>query len=79
MNHYDFVDRFAVRAFFVLLGYILLCDVLHIKTDSVRDAWNVILIITGYSWGSSTRERRTTAAKSSAPVEVTATAEIKAE
>lgn len=69
-----FVELFTVMAWISLFGYIFYCTVLGIKSDSVRDAWNVIVFIAGYVWARSSKEN----GKGVSPTEGTTTAEISA-
>lgn len=48
----NFSEIFTLLAWITLLGYIFYCTVQLIKTDSVRDAWNILILIAGFVWGS---------------------------
>lgn len=69
-----FVELFTVMAWITLFSYIFYCTVMDIKSDSVRDAWNVIVFIAGYVWARSSKENN----KGLSPTEGTTTAEISA-
>lgn len=45
-----FVEIFTIMAFLLLMSYIFYCTVMGIKNDSVRDAWNLLLIIGSFVW-----------------------------
>ena len=47
-----FPEMFTILAWVTLLGFILYCTVTDNKTDSVRDAWNILILIAGFVWGS---------------------------
>ena len=48
---YEFAKGFTVMAWITLLAYVAWCTFAGIKTDSVRDAWNILILIAGYVWG----------------------------
>lgn len=48
----NFSELFTAMAWITLFGYIFYCTITHTKTDDVRDAWNVMLLIAGFVWGS---------------------------
>jgi hypothetical protein len=47
-----FSEIFTILAWVTLLTYIFVCTFYGIKTDSIRDAWNVVILIAGFVWGS---------------------------
>lgn len=47
-----FTEIFTLLAWFTLFAFIFYCALTGNKTDSVRDAWNVIILIAGFVWGS---------------------------
>jgi len=47
-----FPEIFTILAWITLLGFIGYCTVTANKTDSVRDAWNILILIAGFVWGS---------------------------
>lgn len=55
-----FVELFSVMAWVSLLGYVIYCETMGIKTDSVRDAWNILLLISGFVWGRGAKEGKKT-------------------
>lgn len=48
----NFAELFTLMAWITLLLYIFYCTYTHNTTDSIRDAWNVIILIAGFVWGS---------------------------
>ena len=55
-----FVEKFTIMAFICLLGYVWYCTAMNIKTDSVRDAWNILILIAGFIWGSAAKQNKKT-------------------
>lgn len=47
-----FTEIFTILAWITLLGYVVYCTVENIKTDSIRDAWTILVLIAGFVWGS---------------------------
>lgn len=47
---------FTILAWVTLLGFVVYCTIADKKTDSVRDAWNVMILIAGFVWGSSQKK-----------------------
>jgi len=47
-----FPELFTILAWVTLLGFVFYCTVTLNKTDSVRDAWNILILIAGFVWGS---------------------------
>lgn len=68
-----FVELFSLMAWVSLLGYVIYCETMGIKTDSVRDAWNILLLISGFVWGRGAKE-----SKKAGPEPGTTTAEFTA-
>lgn len=48
----NFPEMFTLLAWITLLGFVFYCTVANSKTDSVRDAWNILILIAGFVWGS---------------------------
>lgn len=48
----NFSEIFTLLAWITLLGFIVYCTMTSNKTDSVRDAWNILILIAGFVWGS---------------------------
>ena len=48
----NFPELFTLLAWITLLGFVLYCTITDNKTDSVRDAWNILILIAGFVWGS---------------------------
>lgn len=48
----NFPEIFTLLAWITLLGFITYCTMTLNKTDSVRDAWNILILIAGFVWGS---------------------------
>lgn len=46
-----FPEIFTLLAWITLLGFVFYCTVTLNKTDSVRDAWNILILIAGFVWG----------------------------
>lgn len=46
-----FAEIFTVLAWVTLLGFVFYCTMTGNKTDSVRDAWNILILIAGFVWG----------------------------
>lgn len=46
-----FAEIFTVLAWVTLLGFVFYCTFTGNKTDSVRDAWNILILIAGFVWG----------------------------
>ncbi|RZK39115.1 MAG: hypothetical protein EOO61_07455 [Hymenobacter sp.] len=65
-----FEEKFAVLAFCCLFAYICVCTFLNLKTESIRDSWNLILFIAGTVWKST---RKTSTPAEPAPGNTTAT------
>lgn len=53
-----FVELFTLMAWVTLIGYVVYCETMGIKTDSVRDAWNILLLIAGFVWGRGAKEAK---------------------
>lgn len=47
-----FPELFTLLAWITLLGFVAYCTITDNKTDSVRDAWNILILIAGFVWGS---------------------------
>jgi len=59
----NFPEIFTLLAWVTLLGFVLYCTITLNKTDSVRDAWNILILIAGFVWGSKhqkAQDQRTT-------------------
>lgn len=54
-----FSEIFTLLAWITLLGYVFYCTVQAIKTDSVRDAWNILILIAGFVWGKAHQRSQT--------------------
>ena len=54
-----FSEIFTILAWITLLGFVLYCTVTLNKTASVGDAWNILILIPGFVWGSSANKRTT--------------------
>lgn len=46
-----FAEIFTFLAWVTLLGFVFYCTITGNKTDSVRDAWNILILIAGFVWG----------------------------
>lgn len=46
-----FSEIFTLLAWVTLLLFVTYCTITHNKTDSVRDAWNILILIAGFVWG----------------------------
>lgn len=55
-----FVELFTLMAWVTLVGYVVYCETMGIETDSVRDAWNILLLIAGFVWGRGAKEGKKT-------------------
>jgi hypothetical protein len=69
-----FVEIFTVMAWLLLSAYIFICTFYGFKDDSIRDAWNILIFISGYVWGKSSFDK----AKNGITDNKTTTAEISA-
>lgn len=54
----QFSEKFTLMAWVTLLSYIWFCTAVDIKTDSVRDAWNILILIAGFIWGSAAKQTK---------------------
>jgi len=52
-----FSEIFTILAWITLLGFVLYCTVTENTSDSIRDAWNILILIAGFVWGSSQKAR----------------------
>ena len=48
----NFTEIFTLLAWISLLGFVLYCTITESKSDSIRDAWNILILIAGFVWGS---------------------------
>lgn len=55
----NFSEIFTLLAWITLLGFVAYCTITGSKTDSVRDAWNILILIAGFVWGSKHRSQAT--------------------
>lgn len=55
-----FVEAFTLMAWITLLSYVAYCTAMGIKTDSVRDAWNILILIAGFVWGNAAKQNKKT-------------------
>lgn len=58
-----FNEIFTLMAWITLLSFVVYCTVTDNKTDSVRDAWNILILIAGFVWGSSQKNHTSEPAK----------------
>ena len=54
-----FSEIFTLLAWITLLTFVAYCTITGNKTDSVRDAWNILILIAGFVWGSSNNKSKT--------------------
>lgn len=52
-----FSEIFTLLAWVTLLGFVTYCTMTGNKTDSVRDAWNILILIAGFVWGSKHQQK----------------------
>lgn len=54
-----FSEIFTILAWITLLGFVFYCAITGNKSDSVRDSWNILILIAGFVWGSSQKSKTT--------------------
>lgn len=73
-----FAEFFTLLAWLTLLAFVFYCTITGNKTDSVRDAWNILILIAGFVWGKG-HERKLNAGNSTAEISATITTNPNAE
>jgi len=75
----NFSEIFTLLAWITLLGFVVYCTATLNKTDSVRDAWNILILIAGFVWGSKHAKAQSTDNTTTAEINATVTTTPKEE